>query len=50
MDGNTKKTMGNNLFQNFLAEEIKVQVKLSVCLIKHHAMKRYGGVERSILS
>jgi hypothetical protein len=25
--------------------EGKVKVKLSLCLIKHHAMKTYGGVE-----
>jgi hypothetical protein len=25
--------------------EVKVQVNLSLCLIKHHAMKAYGGVE-----
>jgi hypothetical protein len=25
--------------------EVKVQVKLSLCLTMHHAMKAYGGVE-----
>jgi len=42
MDGSTTSIMGNNIFQNFLPEEIKVQVKVSLYLIKHHAMKRYG--------
>jgi len=50
MDGSTTSTMGNNIFQNFLSEEIKVQVNVSLCLIKHNAMRRYGGLERSIHS
>lgn len=45
MDGSTTSTMGNNIFQNFVFDEIKVQVKVSLCLIKHHAMWRYGGLE-----
>jgi hypothetical protein len=24
---------------------VKVKVKLPLCLIKHHAMKKYGGVK-----
>jgi hypothetical protein len=50
MDGSTTSIMGNNIFQNFLSEEIKVQVKVSLCLIKHHAMRRYGGLEWSMHS
>jgi len=47
MDGSTTSTMGKNIFQNFLSEEIKVQEKVSLCLIKHHAMRRFGGLEWS---
>jgi hypothetical protein len=31
--------------QNWIHEEIEVKVKVSPCLIKHHAMKTYWGVE-----
>jgi len=50
MVGSTTSTTGNNIFQNFLSEEVKVQVKVSLCLIKHHAMSRYGGLEWSMHS
>jgi len=50
MDGSTTSTTANNIFQNFLSEEIKVQIKVSLCLIKHHAMRSYGGLEWSMHS
>jgi hypothetical protein len=50
MDGSTTSTMGNNIFQSFLSEEMKIQVNVSLCLIKHHAMSRYGGLEWSMHS
>jgi hypothetical protein len=28
-----------------MAEQVKVKVKLFVCLVKRHATKAYGGVE-----
>jgi hypothetical protein len=34
-----------NLLQNIAEIVIKVEMKLSLCLTKHHAMKTYWGVE-----
>jgi len=32
-------------FIHFIKTGVKLKTKLSLCLIKHHTMKKYGGVE-----
>jgi hypothetical protein len=39
------KSEGGDHCEYLGVEWIKIKVKLSLCFIKHHAMKAYGGVE-----